>query len=70
MTDCRYCGNEIQGYGYENIDFHSECMREWVRRDKHNLCARCGKDIAPIGKAWCGACNETSDYLGYPGGPK
>ena len=64
MSTCKYCQTECAD------KFHDECLQEYDRRFKENVCVRCGQGkINHDLHLWCRGCGTGSPYLGYPGGP-
>lgn len=66
---CNLCGKIVErGDGADvNPKLHAACSAEYARRTDDDKCARCGDD-AVDGGVWCGYCDSSSPYIGYPPG--
>ena len=61
ITNCWYCGDG--GFLWAGTS-HKKCNEEWWRREKGNLCTRCGKPAIEK-TSLCKNCNYESEYIGY-----
>ena len=71
MSDeCGFCYKQITGRAVEYGEFHGvhpECYEEFVRRQKSDICVKCGAKPR-VDVFACDSCDINTAYEGYDGG--